>query len=345
MPGPQIITAQKGRTGCITINRPEVLNAVNLQMCMTIKAAMDEWRDDPNIDLVMIDATGDKAFSVGGDINEIYQQGIAGNPAFSQQLWQQEYPFIANLSTYPKPYVSFMDGYVMGLGAGLSAHTSHRIVTERTRFAMPECSIGHIPDVGINALFAKAPGACGLYLGMTGTRIKAADCLYCDLADHYVPSERLTDLKQALIQTGDPEVIQTFSTQQESSTLEKTQSKIDRYFSLNSASEIFHALNNAKHDIWVMEQAHKLKQASPLSLACFYQLLHTVKQNPTVLNALNLEYYFSHRVVEHGDFLEGVRALIIDKDQRPDWVYKTIDEVSIDKVDKMLAPKHGIRLH
>ena len=187
----QVLIARQARVGHITINRPQVLNAINLSMCMSIKAAMDEWRDDPSIELVIIDATGEKAFSVGGDINDIYQAGILGDYQYSQHLWQREYPFIASIGDYPKPYIAFMDGYVMGLGAGLAMHASHRIVTERTRFAMPECAIGHIPDVGSSAIFAAAPGASGLYLGLTGTRINAADCIYTGFADFYIPGGSL----------------------------------------------------------------------------------------------------------------------------------------------------------
>ena len=176
-----------GVAGRITLTRPKALNAVTYQMVTAIHAALEVWRDDPSVKLVIIDAEGEKAFSAGGDIAELYETGQSGDFSFGQTFWRDEYRMNAALHDYPKPVISFLQGFTMGGGMGVGCHGSHRIVGESSQVAMPECGIGLVPDVGGSMILANAPGASGAYLGLTGARMGAADAIYAGFADTYIP--------------------------------------------------------------------------------------------------------------------------------------------------------------
>jgi len=193
-----ILIRKVGVTGRITLTRPDALNAMTYEMCMAIGAALEDWRDDSSVRIIIIDAEGAKSFCSGGDIAELYKTGKAGDFAYGRKFWADEYRINVQIKNYPKPYVAIMDGIVMGGGVGISAHGSHRVVTENTLFAMPECGIGLVPDVGGNWLLARAPGRTGEYLAATGTRLNAADCLYAGIGDVFVPEAKLPELIEAL---------------------------------------------------------------------------------------------------------------------------------------------------
>ena len=197
-----LILTQKGRAGCITLNRPAALNALTYQMCIDIEAQLRIWRDDPSVELIIIDAAGDKAFCAGGDIADLYASAQRQDYAFGQKFWADEYRLNALIDTYPKPYVAFMQGFVMGGGVGVSCHGSHRIVGETSQIAMPEVGIGLVPDVGGSALLAAAPGHLGEYLGTTATRMNAGDAIYVGFADHFIPQDQWEDAKSALQENG-----------------------------------------------------------------------------------------------------------------------------------------------
>ena len=182
-----ILIRKIGRAGRITLNRPDALNALTYAMIHDIEAALDAWRDDDEVALVVIDAAGEKAFSAGGDIAEMYRTGTAGDFAYGRTFWADEYRVNAKIAEYPKPYVAFMQGFTMGGGVGVSCHGSHRVVGESSRIAMPECGIGLIPDVGGSFLLARAPGRLGEYLGTTGTRMGPGDAIFAGFADLFIP--------------------------------------------------------------------------------------------------------------------------------------------------------------
>ena len=340
----QISIQKLGRAGVITITRPKVLNAITFEMCMAMKSALEVWREDPEVTLVLVEGEGDKAFCAGGDVEEIYRAGLEGDVDFSRNLWRNEGPLFAGIKEYPKPYVALMHGYVMGLGAGVSMHGSHRVVTERTSFAMPECTIGHIPDTGVSARFARAPGSCGKYLGMTGARLGPADTIYAGLADDFVRADDIVTLREALATTGDVGVIEDLATEPPVGELRQRQIQIDEHFSKSSALEIVQGLEREGDD-WTTACARSIRRASPLSIACFHAVMDRVSENPTVRNAVTWEFRYAYRSLSDGDFMEGVRAQIIDKDREPSWRVPTLEALSPTDVEAMLAPVGSAELY
>ncbi len=205
-----VLVRLEGQAGRLTLCRPKALNALSHEMALTIETALLDWQADDRVSLVLIDAEGEKAFCAGGDVAVLYQQGIAGDIESGRQFWRDEYRLNALIDSYPKPYVAVMDGITMGGGIGISAHGSHRIVTERSTLALPECSIGLVPDVGATHLLSRSPGYVGEFLALTGERFNASDALFTGFADYHVPVERLHALKNALIESGDASVIDSF---------------------------------------------------------------------------------------------------------------------------------------
>ncbi len=308
-----------GRAGRITLDRPKALNAMSYNMCLAIEAALDAWRDDDTVDLVIIDAEGDKAFCAGGDIQELYDTGRAGDFAFGQKFWRDEYRLNAKIAEYPKPYVAFMQGFVMGGGVGISCHGSHRIVCESSQIAMPECGIGLVPDVGGSLILAHAPGRLGEYLGTTGTRMGPADAILAGFADTYVPQEAWPDLIARLEETGDAGLIAEAGIAPPEGTLAARQPQIDAAFGGEDLRAILNALKSEDTE-FTASALKALGRNSPLSMACTIEIIHRLR-GPTadIRKALELEYRFTFRAMEHGDFLEGIRAAVIDKDRSPTW--------------------------
>ena len=331
-----IIIRIEGKAGRITLNRPDSLNALTYQMVLDIETALLKWREDDAVHLVMIDATGEKAFCAGGDVQKLYDTGVAGDYHYMRKFWADEYRLNAMIANYPKPYVAFMDGIVMGGGVGISAHGSHRIVTERTMLAMPECAIGLVPDVGGSYLLAKAPEHVGEYMGMTGARLNGADAIYAGFGDSLVAVEKLEALKAALVSEGDVDVIGEHSQTAKDSALEENASLIENYFAADSAIEIVEKLEAISSD-WAAKQAKLMRRACPLSVACSLQMTRQARSFESVEQALEYEYRFTYRSMIEGDVLEGVRALIVDKDRNPQWKVKLLEEVTDEMVSSMLS--------
>ena len=315
-----------GKAGRITLNRPEALNALSHDMALKIENALDTWRSDPSVRLVVIDGAGDKAFCAGGDIQRLYQSGLDGDLSYGRQFWRDEYRLNAKIGSFPKPYIALMDGFVMGGGVGLSAHGSHRIVTEKSIVAMPESSIGFLPDVGGTSILAQAPGRVGEYLAATGARMDAADAIYAGFADAFVPSESVQELTRALSR-GDADVIQKFVLDKECSELTGKQASIDLIFSAPNVVEIPEQL--ALQDTPWAEQTLKLiKRASPLSVTCAVHAVRQARKLSTLKDCLIQEYRFAYRAIEQSDFMEGIRATVIDKDRKPMWKHNSLKDVA-----------------
>ncbi len=327
---------QIGKAGRITLTRPEALNAMTYDMCLAIEQALIGWRADPSIKLVVIDAEGDRAFCAGGDIQQLYDTGMAGDYEYGRKFWADEYRLNAMIANYPKPYVPIMDGIVMGGGVGISAHGSHRIVTERTLFAMPECGIGLVPDVGGNKFLAAAPGHIGEYLGATGARLRAADCLYTGIADANVPAAQMDELVEALEDTGGLSVIDTFVAEPEAGELGVHQKNIDQHFSHRTAVEIIQSLEAVDGE-WEAGAAKLMRRNCPLAVACAIEIVRRCRNLGSIEEILGLEYRFSWRSMSDGDFLEGIRAAVIDKDRSPKWQHDLDNPPSL-AATKMLMP-------
>jgi len=332
-----LIVAKNGRAGHVTLNRPKALNALTHAMCLTLETAMTDWQNDPSVSLLLIDAMGEKAFCAGGDIVGIYNEGKNGEVQKARQFWRDEYRLNHAISTYTKPYVAFMDGIVMGGGVGISAHGSHRVVTERTMFAMPECAIGLLPDVGGTYLLGHMPGASGEYAGLTGARLTGADCIYAGLADYFVPSERLESLKAALKKSGDVTVLQEFTTTPEDSELEKNRAAIDTAFAENTVEKIIENLQDDPSD-FAQNALKGLSRGAPLLLKTTLAALRAARGDASLEHALRNEYRIVSMALEDGELIEGIRAAVIDKDRTPKWKYPTLESVPQDMVDRLYHP-------
>lgn len=336
-----ISIVKNGPIGHITLTRPKVLNALSHQMALQIETALREWADDTAIKAVMIDAEGDRAFCAGGDVQDLYAQGQAGDFKSGVDFWRDEYRLNLMIANYSKPYIAVMNGIVMGGGVGISAHGSHRIVTENTGFALPECAIGLIPDVGSSHLLAQAPGFIGEYLALTGGKVDYKDAIYCGFADYYIPSTWLKEMNAVLLRSGNADAVKDFAESVPLGILHEHQSQIDTVFSLETVDDIINKLTQLDTD-WSNATLKKIKYASPIAAKVSFECIRLIRQNPGIENALKQEFRFVSRAMEHGDFLEGVRAIIIDKDRKPKWRYATISDVPKDGVDLFLsAPEDG----
>jgi enoyl-CoA hydratase len=331
-----IVIRIEGKAGRITLNRPQVLNALTYDMVRMIAQALDDWERDDAVRLVIIEGAGERAFCAGGDIQSLYREG-RNHPEIGRRFWFDEYRLNARIHRYSKPYVAIMDGITMGGGAGISIHGSHRIVTERSTVTMPEASIGFMPDVGSTRLLADAPGETGLYLGLTAARMSAADAIYAGFADTYVSSQRLAELKGKLVETGDVSAIEHFAEAPLVSELKQCRERIDNFFGRETLNEIVEALENA-NGAWEAETLNALRRVSPFSAAATFEAIHRARQLRGLEACLATEYRFSWRSLEGDDFFEGIRAAVIDKDRKPKWQVSRIEDVPPDAVKQVFAP-------
>ena len=326
-----------GRAGRITLARPGALNALTYEMCRAIDAALVDWADDDAVALVAIDAEGERAFCAGGDIVEMYATGTRGDYGYGRRFWRDEYRMNRRIAAYPKPVASFLQGFTMGGGVGLGCHASHRVVGESAKIAMPECTIGLVPDVGGSLLLARAPGRLGEYLGLTGTRMRTGDAIYAGFADHVVPEARWPDLIAALERDGDAGAVDAAAEAPPHSDLAEAQAEIDALFSARDMAELTGRLRHAGTPR-ARDALEALGRNSPLSTACTLALVRRVREAGEMEAALEHEYRFTFRAMEHGDFLEGIRARIIDKDNAPRWRHAAPVSVAAAEVERMLAP-------
>lgn len=333
---PTMIARKEGRVGRLTFNRTAALNALDHEMAAVIEDALDRWRNDAEVAAVLIDAAGDRAFCAGGDIAAIYHEGRKGDFEIGPRFWRDEYRMNAKIAEYPKPIVAFMQGFVMGGGVGVGGHASHRIVGDSTQIAMPETGIGLIPDVGGTLILARAPGHVGEYLGLTGGRIGAADAIYAGFADLYVPEAEWEALKAQLIATGDPGILPPGGQPAQPGQLAAQRAEIDAAFGAPDLHAILAALE-ASGTEFAAAALKTLRRNSALSEAATLALVRMTRANPTIRAALENEFRFTLRAVEHAEFLEGVRAQIIDKDRKPQWKY-THDTLPDAVVVALLAP-------
>ena len=331
----EIAIRTEGRAGRITLSRPQALNALTYEMVTAIAAALRNWRHDPAVALVLIDAEGERAFCAGGDIAEMYRTGMAGDCNYGRRFWRDEYVMNLALATWPKPVVSLMQGFTMGGGVGVGCHATHRLVGESSRIAMPECGIGLVPDVGGSWLLARAPAGIGRYLAATGARMGPGDAILAGLADGFVPQADWRALTDALISTGDPGQITTFTRPPPDSPLGRDAPAIAWAFAPGTADGIAGRLESLTSD-WAAAARKALGRGSPLSIACALEMQHRLAHGADLRVALALEYRFTHRAMAQGDFLEGIRAAIIDKDNAPRWRHS--GSVPGREVAGMLAP-------
>ena len=331
-----IFIRKSGYIGHITLNRPEVLNSLTYAMILSIEEALIEWETDENIALIIIDAEGDRAFCAGGDIQILYENGFKKNFAYGKKFWADEYRLNEKIANYKKPFVAFMQGFTMGGGVGVSCHGSHRIVGETSKIAMPECSIGLVPDVGGSFLLAKLPGNIGIFLGVTGKRMSASDAIYCGFADYFIPEAKWKDLKKKLFETGNIDWIKKFHERTEISTIEDSFAQISEAMVDVSTKNIESKLKHPSFE----KDLSALRFNSPISVAYTIIMLKMEKVQNNISDALDAEYSFTARSQEFGDFQEGIRAAVIDKDRNPLWKHKSLADVSEEDLQPFFQTIH-----
>ena len=324
----QVLIRREGALGRLTLNRPEALNALSPAMIRALAAALDAWERDDEVAAVLLDGAGTRGLCAGGDVRFLYDD--RGGHA-SAVLLAEEYRLDAQIAHYPKPYVSVMDGLVMGGGVGISAHGSVRVVTERTRLAMPEVGIGNVPDVGGTHILAHAPGELGTHAALTGARLTGADAIACGLADLLVPAERLPDLAAALGKTGDPATVTQFAVDPGRAPLAADRDWIDACYATNDALETVRRLRAHDHN----EPADAIEAASPIAVVLTLRALRAARGG-TLEQALEREYALLRACVRWPDFREGVRAKLIDRDGAPSWDPPTLAAVTDEVIDRFL---------
>jgi enoyl-CoA hydratase len=334
----EVLVRTEGRVGRLTLNRPKALHALTLNMCRLMTEALLAWQDNPAVELVLIDNSGERGFCAGGDIRALYDSA-ADDGRLAREFFFVEYRLNELLFRYAKPVAVIIDGVVMGGGVGISMPATFRVATERTTYAMPETGIGLFPDVGGGWWLPRMPDFIGTWLALTGARIKAADCELVGVATDYVESGRIEELKAALV--ADPAAIERALTEFEGDPgrpgLAAHQDEIARIFSLGSVEAIFAALKAADTD-WSRLQLEILAAKSPQTLKVALRQLQLGAQARSFAENMAMEYRIGSRVVMRPDFTEGVRAVIVDKDQAPKWSPDTLEAVSETLLDEIFAP-------
>lgn len=330
----------RGRAGVITLNRPKALNALTREMLVAFYDRVKAWDADPAVERIIVRGAGDRAFCAGGDVVSLYNMGKAGLDSYCHFFWD-EYRADYLTSILSKPYVALLDGIVMGGGVGLSVHGPYRVATEKTLFAMPETGIGLIPDVGGTHLLGHMQGKLGVYLGLLGERLRAADCLYAGIATHFVPSEKIEALTEALISDAESvdTILSRFHESPGAAPLAALQGEIDRYFAGQTVEDIVAALSEG--DEWAVSVRDRLLGLSPTSLKL---TLRAVRAGASLdlADCLRQEYRIVCNIRHGDDFYEGVRAQLVDKDRSPKWKPATLADVTDEMVNRhFVAPDGG----
>ena len=337
----EVLFERQGRAGLITLNRPKALNALTLGMVDAMTARLQAWRHDPEIEIVIVRGAGEKAFCAGGDIRALYDSGKAGTP-YVIDFYAREYRLNTLIKRYPKPYVALVNGIVMGGGVGVSVHGSVRVCGEKTVFAMPETGIGLFPDVGGTWFLPRCPGEIGMYLALTGARLDVIDAKYAGIATHVVPEAQHAALVDALCSGADPleKVLARHAVlAQDKAKLEGLRAAIDMHFAGASVGDIIASLEGGK-TLFEEQTLKTLRAKSPTSLkVAFRQVREGAKLG--FEDCMRLEFRLTNRFMRGRDFYEGVRAVIIDKDNQPKWDPPSLDRVTPSDVDSYFAPLPG----
>lgn len=334
----EILTAVEGKAGRIRLNRPRALHALNEAMCATMLEAIEAWRGDAAVEIVLIDHAEGRGFCAGGDVRRAAESG-KGDGVEARAFFATEYRLNHRLFTYAKPVVAFMDGVVMGGGVGISQPARFRIATENTLFAMPETAIGLFPDVGGGWYLSRLPGRIGQYLALTGARIGGAECHALGLATHYIPAERLETAKARLSEAPQEAagILDALSDESPSAAILEHREAIDRLFASDRLEDTLVALEADGGD-WATQQLSVLRSRSPLSMKVALKLLLEGATMPTFEDEMRQEYAVAAHIVQRPDFAEGVRAVLVDKDNAPRWDPATPEGVTDHMIDRIFAP-------
>ena len=317
-----VLTVKEGLAGRLRLNRPRALHSLNRQMVRDMASALHEWRDDPDVRIILIDHTEGRGFCAGGDVVDI-SQNVDGHEAAARAFFFDEYRLNHLEYTYPKPGVAFMDGVTMGGGVGIACPCRYRVATERTVLAMPETTIGIFPDVGGGRYLSRLRGRMAQFLALTGARLDGAECLKLRLATHYVPSERLEEAKERIMAQPfrTQAILDEVSEEPPPARIVDNLARIDRYFASDRLEEILDSLDEgaATGDAWAAKEAATIRAKSPMACKVSLKLLQESPYQLHFVDEMRMEYGIMVRLIRHPDFKEGVRALLIDKDNKPNW--------------------------
>ena len=321
-----VVVRREWGLGRITLNRPSALNALTHSMVSSMSAILDEWAGDDSVSAIVLDGAGDRGLCAGGDIRAIYDDARAGGSR-TLSFWRDEYRLNAQIARFPKPFVAIMDGLVMGGGVGISAHASHRVVTERTTIAMPEVGIGLVPDVGGTFLLGRAPGRTGMHAALTGTRLTGDDAIAMGLADRMLHHQSVSHFVDLIADEGADNALSTLHDTGYRSPVLAQRDWIDACYAADSVQQIMFNLAGTP-DLGAQKAAKAIDRAAPLSLAVTFEAMRTVQNVPTLEDALNRDYRMVHTMFHAPDLVEGIRAQIIDKDRNPRWRPPSLEDVT-----------------
>lgn len=337
-----LIVRREGVAGILRLNRPKAINALTLEMTREIVTALDAFESDPDVSLVVLEGAGERGLCAGGDIRGLYDSARTGGD-LGPVFWREEYILNARIPKFSKPYVAYMDGLVMGGGVGLSAHGVHRIVNEKTKISMPEVGLGFFPDVGGTWLLSRAPGEIGTYYALTGTPMNGADAIYTGIADVMIASADWSALREDLTKaplrakSDDVRKILTqYAVPNPSTPIAQQRDVIDRLFAHDTMEPIVAALESDTSE-FARATIKSLSDKSPTSLKVTLKLLRLARSSKSLEECLNREYDAALEVFVSAEFIEGVRAAIIDKDRNPKWAPARLMDVTPDIVERYLA--------
>lgn len=331
---PTVLAERDGRIGRIVLNRPKALNALDIGMIRACTAALREWQDDPHVHAVVIEGAGDRAFCAGGDIRAVRQHHLENRPDLVEAFFSEEYGLNYLIAIYPKPYIALVDGICMGGGIGVSVHGAYRVATGSAVFAMPETAIGFLPDIGATYFLPRFPGRLGYYLALTGTRMAGADAVHAGFATQFTPREHLRALSHDLAADG-PAVLARYAAPLPPFSLAPHRATIDAAFGATSMAAVLHALENAS-DAFSRDTAATLRTMSPSSLVWSLRLLQAGADR-TLRQCLDAELRATRTITPHHEFIEGVRAMVVDKDRRPLWQPSQVEDVDPAEIGKLLS--------
>lgn len=332
-----VIVEKRGRVGHLTLNRPKAINALTYEMVGIIQTALDEWVTDEDVQTVLLTGSGERGLCAGGDIVSMYYDAKAGGNE-SAEFWRAEYILNATIANYPKPYVAIMDGIVLGGGIGLSAHGNIRVVTEKSKVGMPETGIGFLPDVGGTFLLSRTPGETGTHLALTAGSIRAGDAIALGLADYYVLSEKLDELIAGLETSDAKDLLGKLAESAPESSLVADRDWIDSCYAGDDLATIVQRLREHE-SVSAHKAADTIDTKSPTSCAVTLRAIRNAAEFYTVEEALNQEYRLALGFHASAEFVEGVRAQVIDKDRNPQWNPPSISALTGDLIDSFFATR------
>ncbi len=342
-----IIVRELGALRRLTLNRAKALNAITLDMAVTMTAFMREWTDDPKVGAVLLDGAGGRAFAAGGDIRALYDAAKSGD-SLPERFWATEYHLNVLIARYRKPVVALMDGVVMGGGVGLASHAAHRIVTEHSSIAMPEVGIGFFPDVGVAFLLARAPGEVGTHLMLTGDRIGAADAIYSGLADIHIPAAKLAEIPAALADCRTAEAVRAhldaMAAAPPMGRLKPARSWIDPCYGADDVGVIGERLRDCSNEA-AGAALGAIEKASPTSLKVTLRNVRSALSFSRVEQSFQQDYRIALACIAGHDFIEGIRAAIVDKDRNPAWRPARLEEVTEAIVERHFKPVGALELN